>query len=358
MALSTKDVEDYNQQDRSIIAANGLDPMTTPDPGQDIDIDQDVYGATIFSVIYDLAELITGVDLDELGAWMNLTRLVFVLLTLMANFTLQVGLLYWIYFYIVLQSVHKAETIYQKYHADCFQDGQFVKALFDKWDYKPDLCGLGFANFGFMFAIQCLWWTVMLNEVRKNEQLLTTIMALPHTTNALEMVQVGEDDGVVRFKALTGPVRRTLYVVLILPKILICISLLVIGTVWLTSTCSFADLILNAIALEFVIEVDELLFQALLPSFICQRIDNTKFWMPSTSDSLEAKKRTFLVGYRRSYLYLFGTMASVYCFLTLGQLLPVIGVFPGFEDDVYCDDFNGESTRWLCIMGQECFTLG
>ena len=62
-------------------------------------------------------------------------------------------------------------------------------------------------------------------------------------------------------KKITTPIRWALYLILLLPKMAISMTLLTIRTVWLAATDSFADLILNAIALEFVSAIDELLFE-------------------------------------------------------------------------------------------------
>lgn len=324
--------------------------------GEDVDIDQDVYGATIFSVIYDLAEIFSGTDTDDIGCFMNLMRLVFVLLTLTANFTLQISMLYWIYTYVVLTTVHTAEFIYQKYHAECFRRGQFSPELWEAWEWKEELCGMGFANFGFMFSVLTLWWVTMLNEFRKNEQLLGTLVQIRSTENLAEMVAVGED-GFVRFRKLTSQVRWTLYMVLVVPKFAIGIGLLLIGTIWLTATDSYGELILNAIALEFVIQVDELLFSAMMPTFICERIEETKFVMPAHGEQTVTQTRqVFYKGYMRSFIYFFGVGILVCVFLTYGQQLPIVGVFPGFDHDVAsCDAYFEETTRRICVAGEICF---
>lgn len=328
------------------------------DAGELTGIDQDVYGATLFSVIYDLSELFTGADTDRLGLNLHMMRMTFVLLILTANFSLQVGMLYWVYTYIVLTTVHQAQYLYQMYHHDCFVDGVFSLELFEKWPYQTELCGIGFANFGFMYAILFLWWMTMVNELRKNDRMLRTIQSVSHTDDPLQMVFV-TDDGAVHFKKLMKPVRWILYIVLVVPKILITVGLLLVGTVWLTATARYEDIIMNAIALEFVVQVDELLFSAMLPTFICARIANTKFWKPvPEGDPLERKRTVFVRGYTRSYVYLFGTVTLVYIFLTYGQELPLIGVFPGFENDVYCDEVFKKTYQRVCVFGIECFTKG
>lgn len=329
--------------------------VPTEDEGEEIDIDLDVYGATIFSVIYDLSELFGGVDQDNLGMGLHVLRLSFVLLLLVSNFSLQIGMLYYIYSFVVLGLVHKAEMVYQQYHDECFYNGQFNVTLWEEWEYKDDLCGMGFANFGFMYAIISLWWLTMLNEFRKNERLLQTLIRVPGTSDVGDMVYV-KDEVTTYFKKVTCGIRYGLYAILVAPKILINIGLLLIGTIWLTSTLSYDDLILNAIALEFVIQVDELLFTAMLPSFICARISQTKFLIPGKGPKSPAQfRKTFVDGYQRSYTYLSGVCLLVYLFLTYGQNLPYVGVFPGFESDLQCQEYVGSKSRRVCVPGMVCF---
>ena len=81
-----------------------------------------------------------------------------------------------------------------------------------------------------------------------------------------DQVLVRGSDDIHRVKKITTPIRWALYLILLLPKMAISMTLLTIRTVWLAATDSFADLILNAIALEFVSAIDELLFEAMLPA--------------------------------------------------------------------------------------------
>merc|ERR1719161_349779 len=116
---------------------------------------------------------------------------------------------------------------------------------------------------------------------------------------------VHHDDHNVVVK-LTYLVRTLLDLVLIIPKVLIVICLTVVGTVWLAATGSFADLILNAIALEFVIVIDEVLFNSILPESLKEDIASTKLIRPRpvmTGDPVKDAARKMdqkLKGYRRS----------------------------------------------------------
>merc|ERR1712217_96665 len=64
---------------------------------------------------------------------------------------------------------------------------------------------------------------------------------------------------------LTPFVRILVFVFILIPKFFIGFVLMMIGMTWLSATESFSELMLNSLALEFVIRIDDHLFKALLP---------------------------------------------------------------------------------------------
>ncbi|CAE8616778.1 unnamed protein product, partial [Polarella glacialis] len=236
-----------------------------------VPLDEDCYGAAMFSTIFDIFEISTGVDHDGLSIKLNMFRVVFVNIILISNYVLQVAMLWFIWSYVTRPSVHKVQSLYKKFHEEVFVDGAFDSDRFDSWPDQDKICEVAFSNFFFMYAILCLWWCTILKDVRVIERLFRTVKAIPHTLNPFEMIQLPDEDqgeSMVKVQMLTPLVRGLVYGVIILPKLGISILLLLIGTVWLSATDSYADLILNAVALEFVINIDELLFQAMMPSSI------------------------------------------------------------------------------------------
>ena len=63
----------------------------------------------------------------------------------------------------------------------------------------------------------------------------------------------------------------------VIPKFIICILLTVIGLQWLTATEGFAALILNALLLEFIVDVDENILKFFLPKRCATALEATKF---------------------------------------------------------------------------------
>lgn len=317
----------------------------------------------MFSIIFDLFEMLTGQDHDNLHLMLNVFRLFLVVAVLIGNYAMQLGMLYWIYVYVVLPSVHAVESTYQNYHHEAFtREGTLKQDILESWsdDKMSTLCGIAFNSFLFMFAVLCLWCFAMLNEVRKTYQLFSDIRKVPRSTASEEMIDNQQADGLVRVKSLTPFVRWSLYIVILLPKILICIGLLLIGLVWLTATDDFSDLILNAVSLEFVINIDNILFSACLPDSLIERIRVTKFCkfkrtVPRTLAQQESETMRDLVS---SAGYFFGSILFVYSFMTIGQTVPLLGVFPGYDHDIHCPAYFEKITRQFCQAGQECFPFG
>jgi hypothetical protein len=339
--------------------------------GKDIDLPEDIYGATMFSIVFDLWDINNGsYEGDELHDDMNKVRLCFVTTVLMANYLLQAGMIWWIYIYVVLPSVHGVQRIYQKYHAEVFdEDGTYKVSLWDQWDQgnRDALCDLAFSSYWFMFAILCLWGYTMLIEIRKTDRLMREIVKVADCESLGDMVCMDAPDEVVRFVKITKFIDWVLFLVIIVPKYLIGFSLLLLGCVWLMATDSFADLILNAVALEFVVNIDNLLFEACLPQTIVTKVGNTKFWVkntfPTAKEAKEHRASEVAWGYYRSMFYTFGIPLATWVMMGPAQNIPYAGVFPQYSagkmrDDAQCPGHQQRITDRVCLPGVNCFPFG
>merc|ERR1712224_1012172 len=108
----------------------------------------------------------------------------------------------------------------------------------------------------------------MMNELKACIRLQKDIAKLPHVpsdASISDTVLESEDGESYNIIGLTCCTRFCLYVLVVIPKFSICLLLTHIGCRWLTATESFSDLILNALALEFVIGVDENILEFFLP---------------------------------------------------------------------------------------------
>jgi len=333
--------------------------------GEEVELEESVYGAAIFSICFDFFEILTGKDHDGLGISLNCYRLFFTLVLLVANYAVQMLLLYWVYSFVAVPAVHGVQQVYASYHAECFDEhGTFSQDAWDSWGDEniSELCMIAFSNPPFMFVVLALWWTVMLNEVRKTERDWRNFFAIKSTFKAEEMIV--KKDGENLIVCLTPRTKYTLYLFLLAPKMVIAVVLMVVGTVWLTATDSFGDLILNAVALEFIICVDEIIFQGLLPESIKKNVGLTKLFCQSRKKTGDAyqdalhEEWNVTKGWIRSTGYFVAILIGVYLYMDLGQKIPIIGVYPGFKHDADCPKYWGERSHAMCLPGKECFPFG
>lgn len=80
--------------------------------------------------------------------------------------------------------------------------------------------------------------------------------------------------------------KLTYFICLLIPKTIIFFCVYWMGSVWLMSEVERSELILNAVALVFVLDLDELLFAAIATSDVQQYMDNLQPWTPMTGTPL------------------------------------------------------------------------
>merc|ERR1711924_558628 len=126
------------------------------------------------------------------------------------------------------------------------------------------------------------------------------------------------------------------WVFIIVPKILVAAGLCLMGYTWLVATDFLPDLILNSLALAFVVQIDELIFSVFLPARMESDLERTRFALPADDvdmndpESGQAfEQRTVIKEYRRTACFMTFVLLFVPLFL---KYQPVI---PGYEWDLH-----------------------
>jgi hypothetical protein len=330
-----------------------------------VDLDDDVYSAVIFTLTTDVSELYSTTDSDGLDIKVNIYRACFTLTLLAVNYLLQIGILVWVYWYVASPTLHRAQRVYQRYHHDVFEDGEFQEELWNAWDWKQQhaLCRIAFSNYWFLYAILSLWWLAMVTEATKTWTLFTKINSLGHTNDGSQMVKIklsdeDPDEDVNHVYSLLISVRIGLCTLIILPKFAIAAGLLWVGSVWLAATDSFENLVLNSVALTFIINIDESIFQGLVPGTMKTNIGKTKLVRPRLKEEYEQEVKG---AYRGVTLQLITVVVGVAAYMSeFGQSIPYVGIFPGYaaDNDIACAKMWNVQRTLVCSRGEECFAFG
>merc|ERR1712048_848401 len=111
------------------------------------------------------------------------------------------------------------------------------------------------------------------------------VESLPAHSNPKDMVSgqlIDADDSLspCYIIALTKTARMAIFLAVVVPKLCIACYLLYMGLQWLTSGNSYTGLILDALSLQFIVQLDEILFDALYPHDFKDMIEGSTVLVP------------------------------------------------------------------------------
>jgi len=134
--------------------------------------------------------------------------------------------------------------------------------------FQGDVAGIQSGSMMCVLAIIC-WCLTVSREINRCVDFTHAVCGIPRA-NCTQVTT--DDDGAVRVAAIT-PARFACILVAQACRIAIAVALLIFGIEYLIDTTDLGDLLLNAVALEFVITVDELIYDALAPKNLRKLID-------------------------------------------------------------------------------------
>eukprot|EP00929_Paragymnodinium_shiwhaense_P070724 TRINITY_DN35845_c0_g1_i2.p1 TRINITY_DN35845_c0_g1~~TRINITY_DN35845_c0_g1_i2.p1 ORF type:complete len:378 (+),score=103.66 TRINITY_DN35845_c0_g1_i2:50-1183(+) len=264
------------------------------DPTERRALEEDTYGASLFSLVEDLHILCGNKGDEEVPpVYMTVLRLVFVHVVLIFNYLLQFGMLQFIKEYVVVKQVE------QFYHEEelareAMKEGKEIhleKLLITEHPL-------------FVMCVLCLWTLTALIELRKLENFVKTIQSLVTVQGVDHMIFPWKDDrnqDQWDIKGLTPGIRVVVYTVIVLPKLLIVILLFALGFMWLSATPNATDLILNCLSLTFVVEIDEALYSALVPACLKEKMRRVHL-TAHVDPGLKTEHHQVMAGEKASFL--------------------------------------------------------
>jgi len=325
------------------------------------DLPCDMWGVAIMVLTKDLAELLESVE-GWNKKYVRAAHLLYVLGCYLLNLILQLAVLHWVNSFVVGESVWTIQGNYAQFHADIFdKHGHFNQTAWNDWEGpREEVCGAVLTKGLFLGAMLFLWVGRMLGELKTCIRLHGDIFALPNAPSGASVAQtIVERNDQHEILALNCGMRYLLFVTVIVPKMFICIVLASMGLKWLTATESFQDLILNALALQFVINIDEQILQFFLPQRAAKNVQATKLAYPGVGPKNPSEKMAaVLKDYRRNILYFIAAFAITYGYLRYAQpVLPYYGAVGDLHE--YCDAwFENRFTPKCGYFEKGCFKYG
>lgn len=312
-------------------------------------LDEDLYGIGITSLLRDTRRLASS----EGRFCLRASRLSATSLLLIANMMLQVFLLVEFKKLVTQKAVHSMRVAYDEYHeamydppfditkhgyrrgrSENFRPERFNTMLND--DQKEVLCSCPLSQPVFAGAVLSIWTFTVVADMRKILFLIDLMcIRTPHVDSYQKMLLYRDEDRAMLLVGLTRSMQWVLFIMMFLPRMAVDIILIWLGCRWLVATTSFSDVLLNAMALEFLLVLKDLFYTALVPHR--DKIETKQMLIPSNVTDGPS-----YLGYLGSFCWIFVVLAWVYAYLMHLQ-----SVLPDYKWDIHsvCHDYLAEMTK-------------
>lgn len=273
--------------------------------GTEVDLDENAYGCAAVALVRGITSLHGGFNL------LTFVR-IFISLGLMAfNLYLQFTLLGYISTYVVEPAVRDVQKKYTDFHASVFDDeGNIIHDDWQAYPYRKELCEIAMADPVFYYIILLLWTLRILDEVRKIFRFVDEVTTMPACATAQEQLEFTDTKdpelqaGRCLITRLTFTCRMLLLFIIAIPRCFIAFYLLTLGCRWLSASANFANMVLNALALVFVTDIDELLYESVLPMVLKKQIADTNWFFTEDPKTKGEVEHTEWMLFRRTLFFL------------------------------------------------------
>jgi len=308
---------------------------------------------------------------------LRVSRLIVHLLLVVATIVIQIALVIQIKMLVTPQAVSNIRDSYDQYEFIMYgsqeahttltvngkhrgKPGYFRPELFDTLDddLKKEVCNIPFSQRSFFMLVIFIWSLTCIAQIRQCIELAATIVWVTPTARSMRNALVigneipeGADDDEVRrilskadvnndgiperlIAGLTPLIKTMLMTLILAPWLGLTCFLLWLGCRWFAATNDLGELVANAVALEFILLLKELLYYTLVSERSKRELSNT-YLLPAEKEEV-ASFRAFLSG------IVWGLVALGWVFLYVYRLQAVL---PEYRWDVH-----DSCTRWFASL--------
>lgn len=178
----------------------------------------------------------------------------------------QLYIVYNIKAYMMVPAREHLRKIYHEFQNVTTLEGEFSQSLWEGWaavETKRELCEVPLAAPRFFLTIIFTWTLCVLSDLRETARYAWLWLRLD--SEAPERGAYHEENGKMVAESASAVLKARVLGFVLLPKGFIAVCLWYWGANWLLSTTRFQDIVLNAVALAFVVDLDDVFFKVLLP---------------------------------------------------------------------------------------------
>jgi hypothetical protein len=263
-------------------------------------LDEDTYSLALALIVRDLHSIDSG---QAKNRNLRYSRIGFSIGLILMTVAAQVSVLICVQMYVTPQQIADIRDAYAEYEEWMYDghvylnengksrgiDGYFDASLFETMDddLKSDVCNIPMSELPYLCVIILAWAIMCLAQIKSCIEKFCSITFMAKTIDSMKdslFMYVGEDnpdeecDDGVDTSVVCGctlGVKVFLALFVFLPDLLCTCFLLWLGTMWLTATNDFGNLLSNAVALDFVLGLKFILCYALVSDRNKRDLDHT-----------------------------------------------------------------------------------
>jgi len=288
---------------------------------------------------------------------LRLSRLAISLLVLVLNQVLQVFLIVEMKKLVTTTAVHGIRENYDGYEVLMYPNGSTLTtngyhrgadANFhaENFDLMPDarkddVCQIPLSQPTFLLAVLLVWTLTCIAELRRTCEWLAQVAFHLPTIESMRYAcePIDADHGsaaeALLITGLTPLFKAFVLIFILLPRLAVSAFLLWLGCRWLTATAGFEDLMLNAVALEFILRLKDLLYTAVVPD---RNKRETRSMMFPPSGATESPTFCVFLG-----AFLWFTAAIVWCLLYMYVFQSVLPEYR-WDIQVACQEYLAQQS--------------
>jgi hypothetical protein len=314
------------------------------------DIAADCWGALFFILVSDFPDLVAG-RISVIGK----LRIAFSLVVFVINVLVQAILLFFICTLLMAPGMESAQNVYLYFNSKAYMSGKISPDISTMSPSdQGQICGLALSQAVFVRVILFLWMTNNIKELRDNYTKMSETMNLPELPEGLDkrlmVLDTPGNEG--KIVCLNRASKVGLLICIFIPKFAISLILSSAGCVWLMAAENVGDLILNSLALAFVVQVDELIAQVFFPAFYLQDLAN----LAVAGQALEVQPEAVQATQLKSFCFSSMTLVSALVIVELAvRLQPVIPGYNNSEVTVACIEYMRSRVPWCMPGNMTCF---
>lgn len=282
-----------------------------PDP---IDLDfKDMYGLAVSAVVRDMRSCVVS----HKTAAVRVGALAVTMLTLMTVLGLQIFMLQSAETLVAASAVGSIRQLYDRYEVGMYGNNRsrMVRTsnnyyrgreeFFDadnfrliSADEKKQICQIPLSQPTFFTTLISVWSFTVISDIRKGLDLMLRMLYCTPTITSLadalqlphlyeepvdRRAQIGSGptgDQVCVIAGLTVWAKGVLLTFVFVPRFIVDLWLLDLGSLWLTATPNFHELVFNTVALEFILSMNVIVFHTMVPRQSTMDMKNTRILPP------------------------------------------------------------------------------